>query len=63
MNITVRMVRENEDGSADCEVRVDADGMALLLQYGLKSVLREAIDNAKRECGKPYITSDSGEHE
>lgn len=55
MNITVRMVRENEDGSADCEVRVDAEGMTLLMQYGFTAVLKEAIENTKLMSHKSNI--------
>ena len=50
--ITVRIVTENEDGSADCEVSVTPEGMAILLQYGFNTVLKEAIENTKLEATK-----------
>lgn len=49
MKIELREITENPDGSADCELNIDADGMKLLVQEGLIAVLWKAIEQAKEE--------------
>jgi hypothetical protein len=44
MNITVKITKENKDGSADAVVRFDKEGLQTLVQWGLISMLKEAID-------------------
>jgi hypothetical protein len=45
MNVSVNVIKENEDGSADCLVRFDKEGMELMVQWGLIAMLKEAIKN------------------
>ena len=52
MKIEITNMKDNPDGSADCELNIDADGMAFLIQEGLISVLWKAIDQAKKESNK-----------
>lgn len=44
MNISVKITKENKDGSADAVVRFDKQGLETLVQWGLISMLKEAID-------------------
>jgi hypothetical protein len=44
MNISVKITKENKDGSADAIVRFDRDGLETLVQWGLISMLKEAIN-------------------
>jgi hypothetical protein len=45
MDIKIKIVRENEDGSADAVVDFDDDGLKLIIQYGVIAMLKEGIDN------------------
>jgi hypothetical protein len=44
MDIKVKIVRENEDGSADAQVDFDDDGLKLIVQYGVIAMLKEGMD-------------------
>lgn len=44
MNITIESIKENEDGSADCNVELDAEAISFLLRKALVDCLTEAID-------------------
>jgi hypothetical protein len=44
MGITVKITKENKDGSADALVRFDKEGLQTLVQWGLISMLKEAIN-------------------
>ena len=44
MEISVKITKENKDGSADAVVRFDKEGLEVLVQWGLISMLKEAID-------------------
>jgi hypothetical protein len=44
MDITVKITKENKDGSADAVVRFDKQGLETLVQWGLISMLKEAIN-------------------
>jgi len=50
VDITVKVTKENKDGSADAVVRFDKQGLETLVQWGLISMLKQAIDE--------YATSD-----
>lgn len=50
MNITVKITKENKDGSADAIVRFDKQGLEVLVQWGLVAMLKQAINE--------YATSD-----
>jgi hypothetical protein len=44
MDITVKIIKENKDGSADAIVRFDKQGLETLVQWGLISMLKQAIN-------------------
>jgi hypothetical protein len=44
MKIVVKIIKENKDGSANAQVTFDKDGLETLVQWGLVSMLTEAID-------------------
>jgi len=51
MEITVKVIKENKDGSADAEVNFDKEGLEFLVQEGLLSVMQQYIEqneNAKQ---------------
>lgn len=50
MDIKVKILKKNKDGSADAEVSFDKEGLETLVQWGLVAMLKEAID--------AYATSD-----
>ena len=50
MQIQVEIVKENKDGSADAMVHFDAEGLGILVEAGIISVLRQYIDQEKREA-------------
>jgi hypothetical protein len=47
MKIQVKIIKENEDGSANAEVDFDKEGFETLVQWGLVSMLTAAIDEYK----------------
>jgi len=49
MQIQIEIVKEHEDGSADALVHFDAEGLGILVEAGIISVLRQYIDQEKRE--------------
>ena len=44
MDITVKITKENKDGSADAIVRFDKQGLDTLVQWGLIAMLKQGID-------------------
>jgi len=44
MDITVKITKENKDGSADAIVRFDKQGLETLVQWGLVAMLTKALD-------------------
>jgi hypothetical protein len=50
MKITLKIIKENKDGSANASVDFDKEGMEFLVQEGLLSVIQQYIEqneNAK----------------
>lgn len=47
MKITVKIIKENADGSANAQVDFDKEGLETLVQWGLVSMLTKAIDEYK----------------
>ena len=45
--ITIKIVHENPDGSADAIVDYDDAGLKLIVQYGIIAMLKEAIEYQK----------------
>ena len=47
MNIQIEIVKENEDGSADALVHFDKEGLEILVEEGVISILRKYIEQEK----------------
>ena len=47
MNITVKVIKENKDGSANAVVDFDKEGLEFLVQEGLLSLINQAIATDK----------------
>jgi hypothetical protein len=47
MKIQVKILKENKDGSANAEVIFDKQGLEVLVQWGIVSMLTKAIDEYK----------------
>jgi hypothetical protein len=47
MEITVKIVKENKDGSADAMIHFDKEGLEFLVQEGLLSILKQFIEENK----------------
>ena len=60
MNITVKIVKENKDGSADAKVNFDKEGLETLVQWGLVAMLVKAIDEYATEEQKADRRSKAG---
>lgn len=45
MKLEVEVVKENEDGSADGTINFDREALALLIQWGMIAMLKEAVNN------------------
>jgi len=54
MNIQVEIVKENDDGSADALVHFDKEGLAMLVQEGIISILRQYIEQEKKKAKKKW---------
>ena len=52
MKIEVKIVKENEDGSAEALVNFDKEGLGLLIQEGLVSILTQAVNEYKAKPQK-----------
>jgi hypothetical protein len=44
MKITVKIIKENKDGSANAQVDFDKQGLEVLVQWGIVAMLTKAID-------------------
>jgi hypothetical protein len=47
MNITLKIIKENKDGSADASVNFDKEGLEFLVQEGLMSVMEQYLKQDK----------------
>ena len=47
MNIQIQIVKEHEDGSADAIVHFDKEGLGMLVEAGIISILRQYIEQEK----------------
>jgi hypothetical protein len=47
MEIAVKILKENKDGSANAEVKFDKRGLEVLVQWGIVAMLTKAIDEYK----------------
>jgi hypothetical protein len=50
MQIKIEIVKENQDGSADAMIHFDAEGLGVLVEAGIISVLRQYIEQEKKEA-------------
>jgi hypothetical protein len=48
MDIKIEIVKENKDGSADALVHFDKEGLGMLVEAGVISILRQYIDQEKK---------------
>jgi hypothetical protein len=48
MKIQLQIIKEHEDGSADAIVHFDAEGLGILVEAGIISILRQYIDQEKK---------------
>ena len=44
MNITIKTIKENKDGSADAVVNFDKEGLEFLVQEGVLSILKQYVE-------------------
>ena len=60
--ITVSIIKENKDGSADANVRFDKEGLQILIQWGIVAILKEVKDAycVPIKGRKPRTDADSG---
>lgn len=49
MNIQIEVVKEHEDGSADALVHFDKEGLSMLVEEGILSVLHKYIKQQNEE--------------
>jgi hypothetical protein len=56
MNIQVEIVKEHKDGSADALVHFDAEGLGILVEAGIISILRQYIEQEKLKAIKNSTT-------
>jgi hypothetical protein len=47
MEITVKVVKENKDGSADALIHFDKEGLEFLVQEGVLVILKQFIEQSK----------------
>ena len=52
MNIQIEIIKENKDGSADALVHFDAEGLGILVEAGIISILRQYIEQEKKTAKK-----------
>lgn len=54
MKISLKVTRENEDGSADAVVDYDDDGLKVIVQYGVIAMLEEGLDIMDKKKSNSY---------
>lgn len=52
MDIKIEIVKENKDGSADALVHFDKEGLGMLVEAGVISILRQYIEQQKKTTKK-----------
>jgi hypothetical protein len=59
MQIQIEIVKENKDGSADALVHFDSEGLGMLVEAGIISILRQYIEQEKNASkGKKRKSND-----
>jgi len=49
VNIQIEIVKENPDGSAEALVHFDKEGLSMLVETGILSILRDYIKQQKND--------------
>ena len=49
VDIKIEIIKEHKDGSADALVHFDAEGLAVLVESGILSILRQYIEQEKKK--------------
>jgi hypothetical protein len=49
MNIVIKEIQENADGSADADIHFDAEGLKYLIQYAVLDILRKQVQQSPIE--------------
>lgn len=49
MDIQLEVTKENEDGSAEAVIHFDKEGLAVLVEAGILSILKQYIDQQKEK--------------
>ena len=52
MQIQIEIIKEHKDGSADALVHFDKEGLGILVETGVISILRQYIEQEKRKAKK-----------
>ena len=60
MNMEMLVLKENEDGSADVELRIDQEGKEYLINLGFNALLMKAIDHYKLDELEECKETDNG---
>ena len=45
MKLELEAIKENEDGSMDCRINFDEDTVRVIMEYGLTTMFKQAIEN------------------
>ncbi len=45
MKLELEAIKENEDGSMDCRLNFDEDTVRVIMEYGLTTMFKQAIEN------------------
>ena len=48
MKIEIENIKENEDGSADCNVHMDDEAKDFLIRYAIIACIKDAIEAGKK---------------
>jgi hypothetical protein len=56
MEIKIIKTTENPDGSVDCLVNFDAEGLGFLVQEGVIAILKQYIEQCKKEAKRKRKT-------
>ena len=52
MQIQIEIIKEHKDGSADALVHFDKEGLGILVETGVISILRQYIEQEKKKAKK-----------
>lgn len=59
MKITVKIIKENKDGSANAQVDFDKDGLETLVQWGLVAMLKQLMNTKLDQMKLKYLFNPS----